>query len=423
MFIFTAIFSSNYILTTSSLLKNIRLAFVVQLLIKLAWVFIIDRGMQNEAGVEVYGKYFSYLQLLTIVVMLADFGLHNYATLYLNTNEPQKLPSAFFKVKIFLVAIYLAIAFTLLVAVPQKYKLLFVLVVILQLVNTFYLWGRALLRGYQQYQTDAIVSSLDKALVVIFGITALLFFKDFINIYNFVFIQILSLGCSLVFMQLQIPQLQKINSSQLSFKTILYKSIPFGLLMVFMAALYRQDAYLLNIWHPLKELASGIYATAYRLLDAANIIGYIVAMYFFSYCAVNSKNYTLVVKVAHQLAGILTVISLIPVLFGLFGANYIASLLYHTQAKEVVFLIQFIMLVLPAIFLVHVYGTVLSATNQIKSFLIISILAWLINFISNYFFIHYFSVYGSLYAALITQYVYAAACYYLVVNPPKNLNN
>ena len=402
-------------MNTKTLFKNIGVAFLFQIAIKLVWVFVVDRGAQNQFGEQWYGQYFSYMQLLTILVMVADGGLHNYATQYLNNNLAQNLPKIIKHLKDALCLMYLIICAIILWFVPSNYKLLYILIAILQLFNSYFLWARALLRGHLQNKHDAIVSTIDKLLVVLFAFTAWFFFTDFINIFTFIYVQILGLGVAIIYAKTNTPVYYTNNTAvNLTWQNIAKAAVKFGLLLVIMTAIYRQDAYILNLLHPSSSIAAGRYAAAFRLLDAANMLGYVAATYFFSFVVLHKHNISYLKNNANKLAVILVGVASIGVIIFLFAGNFIGHLLYKNPNNETLLLVQFIMVVLPAIFIVHIYGTLLSATNHIKSFLIISIGIWGLNILSNIIGITYFGIMGCLYAAIITQYFYAAICVYKV---------
>jgi O-antigen/teichoic acid export membrane protein len=407
--------------------KQIGFAFILQLVIKCIWVFVIDRNAQNNFGIDIYGRYFSYMQLLTIIVMLADFGLHNYATKYIAENNLSFLPKEIYFAKLVCTTIYLVIATLLLVTIVKEYehKILFLLVIVLQLFNSYFLWSRSVLRGFLLNKHDAIVASIDKFIVACVALLAWLYYKQYINVYSFVWLQIMGLIVALVYSQFVMPSNQKILPAHLSQQTVIQvmvKAFPLGILLLLMTAVYRQDAYLLAVMHPEKSSASGVYAMGFRLLDAANMLGYIIATYFFSFCVANANNITFIQTTAFNLTKFLMVLSAMGIAFCMLFAKQLALLLYHTEYMGVVSIIKYIMVVFPALLLVHIYGTVLATQKNVWPFVIITAIACIINLLCNYLLIPVYNILGTLLAAIVTQYIYAAMCIYLV-NNINNTNN
>jgi hypothetical protein len=57
--------------------KGLSWLIFLNLLIKPAWIFLIDRQVQNTVGHEIYGSYFSLLNLSFVLLFIADAGLSN----------------------------------------------------------------------------------------------------------------------------------------------------------------------------------------------------------------------------------------------------------------------------------------------------------------------------------------------------------
>src|SRR5829696_1250806 len=62
---------------SSPFYKGLSWLFVLNLLVKPAWIFFIDRQVQNIVGHEVYGNYFALFNLSYVLFFLADAGLSN----------------------------------------------------------------------------------------------------------------------------------------------------------------------------------------------------------------------------------------------------------------------------------------------------------------------------------------------------------
>ena len=62
---------------TKSFFGGLSLLLFLNLLIKPAWIFFIDRQVQNAVGHEAYGKYFALFNLTYVLLFAADAGLTN----------------------------------------------------------------------------------------------------------------------------------------------------------------------------------------------------------------------------------------------------------------------------------------------------------------------------------------------------------
>ena len=72
---------------------NLLLLVFINLLIKPAFIFGIDLGVQNRAG-EQYGMYFALLNLAYLFQILNDFGIQSFNNRHIS-QHPQLLPKYF----------------------------------------------------------------------------------------------------------------------------------------------------------------------------------------------------------------------------------------------------------------------------------------------------------------------------------------
>ncbi|RYF83630.1 MAG: hypothetical protein EON98_10130 [Chitinophagaceae bacterium] len=89
------------------------------------------------------------------------------------------------------------------------------------------------------------------------------------------------------------------------------------------------------------------------------------------------------------------------------------QLLYHTNVSFNTNVIQLSMAVLPAYYLVHIYGSVLTATGRLKPFIGILALSVAINLVLNVVLIPSYGAVGCTIAALASQYTCAVSCYFI----------
>jgi O-antigen/teichoic acid export membrane protein len=99
--------------------------------------------------------------------------------------------------------------------------------------------------------------------------------------------------------------------------------------------------------------------------------------------------------------------------FSLAAPEYIPGLLYHRQDPHTVEIIKIILLALPALSLIHIYGTTLTATRNIKTFLFISLIFSMFTILLNLIFIPTYGARASAIIAVSAQSMYAMALVYL----------
>jgi O-antigen/teichoic acid export membrane protein len=410
-----------------SLFKAFSFSLVWQLVIKAVYVFFIDRLIQNIVGPQAYGEYFSIFQASSIFIILSDAGINNYIINY-KAGKPinSDVLGRFIQIKLLLSILYCVVFVIFYSSFGFKNFWLLMLVMILQLGASWHLFYRGLFRIRMMYFADGLVSLLDKLLLVIlFGF--LLWYQHYKpDIYFFVICQCLAIWAVVLYLVFYFyvntgnatpPFVEEDN---VNIKEIAEKMWPYGLLLLFMGALNRQDAFMLKTLLPDGVVQTGYYAAGYRLLDAANIIGFIAATIIYSYAAHNKQNLSRITSQVNKMGVFLFAIAVVSAIIFYIGAEQIQHLLYPGSPNQVVFVLKYVFICLPAMYLVHVYGSVLSGAGFIKSFLIISIITWLVNFIGNYIFIPKYGLKSIVFVGILSQYIYALLCMFIYIRQIKN---
>jgi O-antigen/teichoic acid export membrane protein len=178
-----------------------------------------------------------------------------------------------------------------------------------------------------------------------------------------------------------------------------------------MSVHYRIDSFLLERIHPQGALQAGIYALGFRLLDASNMIGYLVASFLVPFIARHLKDRPLIEDTIVQLRHLMMVAGICIAAFAWVFAPWIQQVLYHSEVPFHSEVIRFSLLSLPAFFMIHIYGSLMTAASKMRPFIIIMLLAVLINLSLNFILIPVYGALGSCYAAVCTQYLAAAGCY------------
>lgn len=389
--------------------KGLSWLLVLNLLIKPVWIFLVDRQVQNIVGHEAYGSYFALLNLGYVLLFIADAGLSNYSMQQIaagNGIATRKL----FHFKLILLAIYSAAACAVgwLTGVTQWNILL--LVIFLQAASSLLLFLRGLLAGHQLFKLDAFSYVADKILVVIVAGIFLYGWLKPISIEIFLQIQVgATLIICIVLFFLLIGRKLLNSGSNLKTGNMLKQAAPFAAIILLMATHYRADGFLLERLNG--PVQAGIYATAYRLLDAANMVGYLVASFLVPFVARNLNDAEAIRKVVRLYSNGLLVLGIFVACFGIVFASWIQSTLYHTNDLFNTQVIQLTIAVLPAYYLLHIYGSLLTAAASFKAFLSILLAAVIVNLTINSILIPAYGAKGSAIAAIVSQYFCALACY------------
>jgi O-antigen/teichoic acid export membrane protein len=396
--------------TRSRFYSSLGLLLLLNALVKPVWIFGIDRQVQNVVGTETYGVYFSLLGLSVVLSFLTDLGITSFFAQRIASQENEFYPllGKMIRLKLLLCLVYGAVLFLMaaLAGVTQWTVLFYV--ALIQIFTSLFLFFRGAVGARQWFRADAWLSVFDKFMMLLCCGPLLYYpaFKGSMHIELFLLLQTVSLGLAtaIAFLILKRGARKSAVTQTFSTKQIAFKKIiPFGLITLLMAAHSRSDSFLLERLHPFGAYESGIYAAAYRLLDAANIGGYLVAAFLLPYLARQWNDRQNVDSVVLQCRHVLMMTAAGITAVALVFSGWIEQVLYdHPEdyASEV------LCLCLPAItgyFLTHVYGTVLTATGRIRSFCYIVFAGFLLNIIMNLFLIPILGAKGSCLSALISQ--------------------
>jgi O-antigen/teichoic acid export membrane protein len=391
----------------ASLVKGLGWSLFLNILIKPVWIFGIDRQVQNTVGHEAYGTYFALLNLSIILSFLADFGLSNVTNLKLATGEGVNIKSLL-RFKFGLSFIYLTALFSVAAISGIKEWTILLLVALIQLLTSFFVLMRSIITAQQLFTTDAWLSVFDKALMILICAT-FLYLPLFPSI-SIIFFLSIQLGCTLLAVLIAagiILQKKLFSNFQNGGKSkyIAKGVLPFAAVILLMATHNRLDGFLLERLHPQGAVQAGIYAAAYRLLDAGNMVGYLFASFLVPFIARHQQDKTMVEKTILVARHFLIISSGIALFFILIYAAEVQRLLYVSTNAFSIQVVQLCMGALPAYMLVHLYGSLLTAINKLYAFISLLAICVVINAVLNIFFIPVYGAAGCAVAAIVSQYV------------------
>lgn len=283
---YTSIRALDHALKTQWLwISNILLLLTVNVLIKPIWIFGIDRQVQNNVGAAQYGIYFATFNFTVLLYILLDMGISSYNARRI-ARQPDLLDHSWgsiLGIKTLLSLVYIGAcvlgAWWLQYDTLQQQLLIYLGAN--QILIGYIAYFRSNLQGLHQFRTDTFLSVLDRLLAIVFC-GALLYglLGEHLRIIEYAQYQTLSytLSAILAFYLVQ-RQLKKPNyrfDAQL-LRSIVRQTLPFALMVLLMSIYTRIDAILLSALLPDGDIQSGIYASAYRLLDALNMIGSLAA--------------------------------------------------------------------------------------------------------------------------------------------------
>jgi len=392
---------------------NLILILSLNLLIKPFWIFGIDRTVQNIVGAESYGAYFALLNISFLFNIFLDLGITNFNNRNIAQNNQllNKHFSGIVVMKFFLSVVYLAITLIYVFLFSYSNAQIFVLLVLCfnQFLASFILYLRSNISGLYMFRTDSILSVLDRLLMIIICGTILwgnITVRPF-RIEWFIYSQTIAYFITLIIalsIVVKKAAFKRIRWNIPFFLVIFKHSFPFALLVLLMNFYYRIDGIMLERMLKNGAEQAGIYAAAFRLLDAGFMIAYLFAALLLPIFAKMIKEKEKIEEML-KLSFSLIIVPVIIIAVCSFFYNYkIMGFLYHENVENSAKVFGILMLCFVAISGSYIFSTLLTANGNLKYLNLIALLGMFINISLNYLLIPHFMSLGSAYASLITQF-------------------
>ena len=399
-------------LKIAPLFKGLTWLIGLNIIIKPVWIFGIDRQVQNIVGYEAYGSYFALFNLCYLLGFIADAGLTNMVNRNLASGE--KIPFRqllFFKIGLSLLYI-IGVLLVASVSGITDWQILFYLVVI-QILTSFFIFFRNIITALQLFFTDAWLSIIDKFLMIIVCGAFLYtpFLSSRFDLILFLQIQTATILFSVLVAAFIVFKKSFIKAESFSLVNSVKLILPFTLILLLMSSHSRLDGFLLERLHSNGAYEAGVYASAFRLLDAGNMIGFLAASFLVPFAAKNKNNKALVSSSAVSIRHVLIITGIFITAYVYFFATWLQQLLYHSQIQYHSQIFVLCILSLPAYYIIHIYSSILTAFGNLKSLIIIVAFSVLINSLINIFFIPQYGALASCVAALGSQYICALVCF------------
>ncbi len=399
-------------------ITNLLLLLFLNVLIKPFWIFGIDLTVQNLVGDESYGLYFSLLNFSMILNIFLDLGI----TSFNNKNIAQhrhllkKHVSNIVGLKFLLAGIYAVISIVIALIIGYKdvqLHLLFFLILNQFLISfTFYL--RSNISGLHLFRTDSLLSVLDRTLMI--AICSVLLFTnvtghDF-RIEWFVYAQTSAyLITSMITFGVVLARTGKLKLKfdRRFFMVFLKKSYPYALLILLMSFYNRIDSVMLERLLTNGKEQAGIYAHAFRLLDAASMFGVLFAGLLLPIFARMIKQKEEIGSMVQFSFLLLFVPALVLSLSSGFYDIEIMTLLKYSHPELSASIFRLLMVSFLGIATTYIFGTLLTANGSIRQLNWMALLGMGINVGLNLILIPQMQAYGSAWASLATQLFTALA--------------
>ncbi len=416
-------------------LTNLVLLLSLNLLIKPFWILGIDRSVQNIVGAESYGFYYAIFNFSFLFNILLDMGLTNYNNRNIAQNHHllNKYFSGILVMKIMLSFAYALITILLGYIIGYngaQMKLLYIMA-FNQILISFVLYLRSNITGLHLFKTDSIISVLDRFLMI--GFCAVLIWGKIdaiqFSIEWFVYAQTAAYLVTAIvafFVVVRKAQFSKLYWNRNFIIAVFRQSMPFAILVLLMSFYNRIDSVMIERLLPkgIGAYQSGIYASAYRLLDASNMIAYlfsVILLPIFAKMIKQKENVGEIVKLAFTL---LIVPASAIAMSCLAYRQEIMSLLYPIHQLESIaeytlrinqsaYIFGLLMVCFIAISTTYIFGSLLTANGNLKQLNIVATSGMILNIALNIIMIPHFMAIGSAWASVFTQFLTAGLQMYL----------
>jgi len=405
-------------------LSNIILILVLNLIAKPLYVFGIDVQVQNIVGPESYGVYFALFNFCYLFQILLDPGLQNLNTQSVSADRSlfkSQFPQILFVKSILAIAFFLLImALVYILDYPKTYYNYILLIIILQILISFLLFLRSNISSLGMYRQDVYLSAVDKILLVI-GLGYIIWFsplKNELTITHFIAAQILSILITIAIATIILFGKKVSFSFNISWsqtKSLVKRALPFGLVFLLMTLYTRMDGVMLERLLDDNGLEAGIYAAAFKLYDASNMIGFLFATLLLPMFSSLSKKTSQLSELSTQALQILMAL-VIPLVCLVF--IYSKDIMYFLFTDATVYYGQVLRILILAFFCValsYIFGTLVTSTGQLKKMNMLFLFGIMLNWILNLILIPKYKALGAAYTTLGTQAVVIIGQIYLAL--------
>lgn len=393
---------------------NLCLLIFLNLLVKPFWLLGIDVGVQNSVGAESYGLYFSLTNFTLLFYMVLDMGTANYNNRNIARNSQllDKHLSNYITLRLLLGVVYFVLIYVVALLIGyrgEQLRLLF-WIGLNQFLSLFLLYVRSNISALQMFKTDSVISVTDKLLMILF--CGLLLWGNvtdqsmkiewFVWSQTVAYLVTIAISLSIV---LKKANLRKLSWNPAFFLVIIKKSFPYALVTLLMACYYRMDSVMLERMLPsgTGAMQSGIYASAFRLLDTLAMIGYLFAVILLPLFSKMLKQKEDVGPIVRTSFSLLFLFSVSAVVILYVYRDPLIHLFYPAIAESSIPVFRLIIFGLIPISMNYLFGTLLTANGSMKQLNIIASIGIVINVTVNLLLIPRMQACGSAVASLCTQ--------------------
>jgi O-antigen/teichoic acid export membrane protein len=395
---------------------NLALLLFLNLLVKPFWMFGIDRTVQNTVGAEEYGFYFSLFSFSILINILLDMGITNFNNRSI-AREISILPEYFSNIvplKFLLAIVYAVVCILgglILGYSEDQFNMLFLLI-FNNFLLSFILYLRSNISGLHFFRTDSVLSVLDRFLMIL--ICSFLLWGKFtdkpFNIVWFIYAQTASYLATM-FIALGIV-LSFSGKIRLQFRlnytySILRKSFPFAILILMMSVFNRVDSVMIERMLPDGKEQAGLYAQAFRILDAVTMFAFLFAGLLLPMFSRMIKQHEQVGQLLKLCISLLMIPAFTLVIISSFYGSEIMKALYNEHVDISSRIYARLIFTFLFISVTYIFGTLLTANGNLKHLNILAGITVFINITLNLILIPRYKAEGAACSSVVSQGFFA----------------
>ena len=393
---------------------NIILLLTINLLVKPLYLFGVDAHIQNMVGPETYGVYYALFNLVFLFQFIIEPGILSYNSRNI-AQHPDKL--SYHLPRILGVKLVLFVCFLVAILIgffAWGYSLdllsLYIVIGINLFLSTTYIYLRSNIAAIGKYRTDSFLSATDKVLMLVILGTLSWWpglreqFTIMWLVYGQMAAYVISCFIALFILRKHLLSLSLVFSLDY-FKKLIRWSYPFIFILLFMSIYNKMDGIMLERMLDDEGLQAGIYAAGYRFVDAFNMLGYLIAALLLPMYSSNLKNSTVITDLLHTGLKLMVVGAAVAALSLTFYGSEILPYIYTAADGYYAEVLSVLMVSFIGVTIAYLYGTLLVANDNLKSFNILLLTGVVLNLALNLYLIPSMKAHGAAVATAITQLV------------------
>lgn len=401
---------------------NLCFLLFLNILVKPFWIFGVERSVQNIVGAEEFGIYFSLLNFSLLLNIILDMGITNFnnRNIAQNRNLLDKSLSNLLALRLVLAVIYTVISMVIALCLGYEMRQLKILGILIvnQFLQSMTLYLRSNVSGMQMFKTDSMLSVLDRLLMIIFcSVLVWGHITDTpIKIEWFVLTQTASYFITVLvafFIVFSKTKHFRLNFQMKYFIAFIKQSFPYALLILLMAFYNRIDSVMLERMLPDGKEQAGIYAQAFRILEAASMFAYLFSVLLLPMFARMIKQKQNVEGLCKTAFVLIFVPAIALMCACLFFNHEIMELMYleHVETSSIV--LSILMVGFVGICITYIFGTLLTSNGSLKYLNIMAACGMVLNIILNFILIPLYGVIGAAISSMVTQLA-TGLCQYII---------